>query len=165
VIVLGVVSVALLMGLVGLIFVLIKLVRNLDTTLSLDPNITLQEVLKSLDVAARIAAKVAKDLEINLAESRQQFSRLVILLDRMQIDVTATGESGTRMEASGVRAEVDRARVAADLAELQGHARRIEAAPDTPTGAAADFAAGGNDRPKPARTKAARRKIPPAESP
>lgn len=39
--------------------------------------------------------------------------------------------------------------VAADLADVQAHARVIEAAPESPVGAAADFAAGGNDRPLP----------------
>lgn len=100
------------------------------------------KILAGLTTAADLAAEVARDLKIDVAVSSQQFSRLVILLDRLQIDATATAASGVRIEAEGDR-------VASDLADVQSHARIIEAEPTTPPGSAADFAAGGNDRPMP----------------
>lgn len=145
--------------------------------LTMDPSQSLQEILRSLAEAAKLAAKVAMALEINVAEARQQFSRLVVLLDRMQTGITASGESNVRIEgaAAGLhdhlaanaradqefltetkataeaveRIETEAAAAAARLADVQRQARFIEAEPDAPTGAAADFAAGGNDRPRP----------------
>lgn len=147
VIVLAVITVILLLVLCGLMLMVIKLVKSLDTSLSLDPNLSLQEVLGSLKEAARLASGVAADLKINVAEARQQFTRLVVLLDRLQMDVTATGKSGMRIEA-------DRAHVAQDLADLQQQARQSEAGAP---GAIADEAAGGmapkTRKPRAAKTK------------
>ncbi len=79
-------------------------------------------VFKALSEASVLAQTVAEDLRSNLAIQREEFQRLVILLDRMDTKITVGGETGLRNEAEGQRvrdnlqtaqAEVDR--VADDL--------------------------------------------------
>lgn len=101
-----------------------------------DTDATLAAVLDSLDTAAKLAARVAKDLDVNIAEARQQFSRLVVLLDHLQDGVNAGTEAAERM------AEEDRL-VAERLVESQRTARGLD--PDSPPGSAADSAASGPD--------------------
>lgn len=81
-----------------------------------------QGVLKALSEAAVLAQTVAEDLRSNLSIQREEFQRLVILLDRMDTKITVGSETGLRNEAEGQRvrnnlqtaqAEVDR--VADDL--------------------------------------------------
>lgn len=101
---------------------------------ALDPDVSLNvhDIVNSLELAARLAAGVARELEINVAEARQQFSRLVVLLDRLQMDVTAGGTAD--------------AVVASNLEALQKQARDMES--DSPPGTIADDAAGGTTKRK-----------------
>lgn len=133
-------TILVVIGLMG-IFTIYNMLKNMTPMIGLDPSVseTVHDIVTSLNSARDTAARVANELEINVAEARQQFTRLVVLLDRLQVDATAISRSGVRIEAES-------ASVAKDLADLQEHARIIEAAPDTPAGAAADFAAGGNNR-------------------
>lgn len=116
---------------IALLVVITRLVNQLDTNLRFDPTVPLQEVQDALSTAARLAAKVNADLDINVAEARQQFSRLVVLLDRLQIDVTASSTAD--------------ALVASNLDSLQEQAREMETGDP---GAVADAAAGGVIPPK-----------------
>ncbi len=144
-IVLVAICLALLVVILAVLAYMIRFIKSFDGTI-LDPTGAVKEIMDSLHLASSLAAGVAKDLSVNIAEARQQFSRLVVLLSELQATATAATESGVRIEAEG-------GRVADDLAELQSHARTIESDPKTQPGEAADFAAGGNDRVLPKATR------------
>ena len=101
---------------------------------STDPDISLRSILQSLDTAAKLAANVGRNLEVNIAEARQQFSRLVVLLDHLQTDVNVGTAVSERME-------IEAQEVAKRLIESQRTARSID--PESPAGSAADSAASG----------------------
>ena len=101
---------------------------------STDPDTSLRSILHSLDTAAKLAANVGKNLEVNIAEARQQFSRLVVILDHLQTGV----DIGT---AVSERMETETHEVAKRLSESQQTARGID--PNSPAGTAADSAASG----------------------
>lgn len=91
-----------------------------------------QGVLKALSEAAVLAQTVAEDLRSNLAIQREEFQRVVILLDRMDTKITVGGETGLRNEEESKRvagnlttaqSEVDR--VAGSLVEAQAEVDRV----------------------------------------
>lgn len=133
---------------VGLLLTILRRISQSNVAyVNLEATTSLEEIVSSLDRAANLAATVANELEINVAEARQQFSRLVVLLNRLQIDMTATGESGERVEA-------DQAYVAGELAAIQRQARESEK--DVAPGTIADIAAGGLGKSKPRKPKSKR---------
>ncbi len=92
----------------------------------------LRGVVERLTLAAEVADAATGDLEANTAIARAEFSRVVILLDRIESHIAANGLSTARMEESGVRIEAERAHIAAALvvsdAKVQGVADDLEAA-------------------------------------
>lgn len=130
-----IVNMILNVAMLGLGVYLIYLFRSIIVPVfRVDPEVSLRSILESLEEAARIAAKVGKDLEINVAEARQQFSRLVVLLDHLQTSADLATATSERMEAE------DR-QVAQRLMESQRTARGLD--PESPPGTAADSAASG----------------------
>ncbi len=94
-----------------------------------DDALSLRDVIASLDRAAVLAEGVALKLSPAADVARAEFSRLVILLDRLESRISAAGIQTARIEASGVRAEAERAEVATALAisdaKVQGVADRL----------------------------------------
>lgn len=131
----------------------------------LDPELSLGDVVNALDRAAVLAEGVALKLQPAADVARAEFSRLVVLLDRLESKIMAGGRSTARIEAAGERLEHDRATiadalavsdakvqaVADNLADAQEAARHAD---PSPTGNQADAAAVN----KPPRKRAPRAK-------
>lgn len=127
--------VALNLAAIGVGLYLAHLLRSIIVpVLKTDPDVSMRSILESLEEAARTASQVNLDLDINVAEARQQFSRLVVLLDHLQTGVNLGTAATERMEAEGQQ-------VAERLKESQRTASQF--GPESPPGTAGDSAATG----------------------